>query len=254
MRLSSVSLIAAALAATAGSVMAAPRPLHARALEDVNSLSERDVDVHSRESGLALLEREVDDEFGNDLFIRTDPNDRARHIAAAAARVGAAKEARKAAACARKAHDKAQEAAMKANVIAEHNRVVHRDDHSTDDYRKWGSDHGKNADVYHEDGHHHNKMAIEHDKHEVYHTGMARGHSPAVTYELGDSVKSPQDSILDAAESRRASYAAITSYSGVIDRLMGHIQEYDTHPAVREYNLRRHGAAVSMHALRHGRQ
>jgi len=57
MRLSSVSLIATALAAIAGSVIAAPRPLHVRALEDINPLSERNVDVYSRESRLALLER-----------------------------------------------------------------------------------------------------------------------------------------------------------------------------------------------------
>ena len=57
MRLSSISLIATALAAIAGSVIAAPRPLHVRALEDINSLSERNVDVYSRESRLALLER-----------------------------------------------------------------------------------------------------------------------------------------------------------------------------------------------------
>ena len=60
MRLSSISLIAATLAAIAGSVIAAPRPLHARALEGINSLSECDVDVYSCESGLVLLERKED--------------------------------------------------------------------------------------------------------------------------------------------------------------------------------------------------
>jgi len=72
MRLSSVSVIAVALAAIAGSALAAPGPgpLHARALEDVNSRIERDVDVYIRESGL-LLERELDGEFVDDLVTRT---------------------------------------------------------------------------------------------------------------------------------------------------------------------------------------
>jgi len=69
MRLPSVSLIAAAFAAIAGSALAAPGPLHARALEDVNSFIERDVDIYIRESGL-LLERELDGEFVDDLVIR----------------------------------------------------------------------------------------------------------------------------------------------------------------------------------------
>jgi len=54
MKLSSTFLIAAAIAAIAGSAIAAPGPLHARALEQFN-LFERDLDV---ESGVAeLVER-----------------------------------------------------------------------------------------------------------------------------------------------------------------------------------------------------
>ena len=57
MKLSSISLIAAALAATAGSAIAVPRPLSAHALEQAN-LFQRDPDVHHRrKSGTVLLER-----------------------------------------------------------------------------------------------------------------------------------------------------------------------------------------------------
>jgi len=57
MKFSSISLIAAALSAIAGSTIAAPVPLWARALEQVNSF-ERDLDVYppSRKS-VAILER-----------------------------------------------------------------------------------------------------------------------------------------------------------------------------------------------------
>jgi len=64
MKFSSVSLIAAALAGIAGNAVAAP--LHAHALEAVNSFEERDLDVYS---ALALLERKVDDDS---LFTRAD--------------------------------------------------------------------------------------------------------------------------------------------------------------------------------------
>jgi len=121
MRLSSVTLIAAALSSIADSVIAAPHPFHARALEDVNSLSERDVqvDVHSRKSGLALLEREVvDDEFGDDLFIRTtQPEAAAARTMASLASSGASTTAELAAFRAEEAAKKAQEAAGKAYGI-----------------------------------------------------------------------------------------------------------------------------------------
>jgi len=58
MKLSPISLIAAALAATAGCAIAIPRPLHAYALEQVNSF-QRDLDVHRRESAVVALERNV---------------------------------------------------------------------------------------------------------------------------------------------------------------------------------------------------
>ena len=69
MKFSSISLIAAALSAIAGSTIAAPVPLWARALEQVNSF-ERDLDVYppSRKS-VAILERNVDAE-PVDLFTR----------------------------------------------------------------------------------------------------------------------------------------------------------------------------------------
>jgi len=77
MKFSSVSLIAAALAGIAGTAVAAP--LHAHALEAVNSFEERDLDVYS---GLALLERKVDDDS---LFTRADisPEEGARLLAKA---------------------------------------------------------------------------------------------------------------------------------------------------------------------------
>jgi len=68
MKLFSVSLVVTTLAAIAGSAIAAPGPLHARALDTVNSLGGRDVDINGRESDLALLEREV--EFVDELSTR----------------------------------------------------------------------------------------------------------------------------------------------------------------------------------------
>jgi len=78
MKFSFVSLIAAALAGTAGSAIAAPCPLHARALEAV--INERDLNVYS---GLALLEREIGDEFVDGLFTRTSAQEGA-HLSAEA--------------------------------------------------------------------------------------------------------------------------------------------------------------------------
>jgi len=91
MKLSSVSLIIAALAAIAGSTVAAPGPLHARALEDVNSFSERDVDVYSRESGLA--QREVDHLFTRQSTEGTADRAAKAHDLAALACAVAAKKA-----------------------------------------------------------------------------------------------------------------------------------------------------------------
>jgi len=76
MKLSSTILIAAALAAIAGSAIAAPCPLHARALEQFN-LFERDLDI---KSGVAeLVERDVHAE-PTDLF--AGPQQRHGHRAA----------------------------------------------------------------------------------------------------------------------------------------------------------------------------
>ena len=69
MKLSSISLIVSALAAFSGSAVAAPAPLYARALEQVNSF-ERDLDVYPRESWVAVLERDIDVEPVDDLFAR----------------------------------------------------------------------------------------------------------------------------------------------------------------------------------------
>src|SRR6266568_1991531 len=65
MKLSSISLISAAL--SAGSAIAAPGPLRVRALEQVN-LFERDLDVYPCEL-VSVLERDVDAE-PVDLFTR----------------------------------------------------------------------------------------------------------------------------------------------------------------------------------------
>jgi len=70
MKLLSVSLVVTTLAAIAGSAIAAPGPLHVRALDTINSLGRREVDVNGCESDLALLEREV--EFVDELSTRDD--------------------------------------------------------------------------------------------------------------------------------------------------------------------------------------
>jgi len=114
MRLSSISLIATALAAIAGSVIAAPRPLHVRALEDINPLSERNVDVYSRESRLALLERRDS-------------------------------KPKKAADAAQEVFNKATEASFKAKLIANHGGDQL---HPPVEYRKQANQHRKDAKYY----------------------------------------------------------------------------------------------------------
>jgi len=55
------SLIVAAVAAIAGSLIAAPSPLHARAMEQVNSFdSEHDVDIYIRQPLLKLVDHHND--------------------------------------------------------------------------------------------------------------------------------------------------------------------------------------------------
>ena len=71
MKFASISLIAAALAAIAGSAIAAPDPLYARALEKVNWF-ERDLDFYPRGSGVAVLERNVDGEPVDAVFTRSE--------------------------------------------------------------------------------------------------------------------------------------------------------------------------------------
>ena len=67
MKLSSTIFIAAALAAIAGSAIAAPSPLYVRALGQFNSFEP----VYPRESGTAVLERDVDGEPVDSLFARS---------------------------------------------------------------------------------------------------------------------------------------------------------------------------------------
>jgi len=71
MELSSIFLIVAALAAITDTATAAPVPLYTRALEQVNSFG-RDLDVHRdrRDSGFAVLERNVDEPV-DDIFTRS---------------------------------------------------------------------------------------------------------------------------------------------------------------------------------------
>jgi len=133
MKLSSVSLIATALAAITASAIAAPGSLRARALENVNSFSERD-GVYSRESGLALLEREVDGEFVDDLFMRSIAGSHQAAVArgwaaatcewAALAGKEATKKADEAGGKASELAWKARKAAQKATTIADRARVA----------------------------------------------------------------------------------------------------------------------------------
>ncbi len=82
MKFSSISLVAAALAAIAGSTTAVPVPLYAPTLERVNSLQQRDLlDLHRRESGVAPLERDVDGELLDSLVTRSNSNNaQMRHV------------------------------------------------------------------------------------------------------------------------------------------------------------------------------
>jgi len=242
MKPSSVSLIA--LAAIASTVIAAPRPLHGCALEDVNSLSERDVDVYNRDSGLALLEREVDDEFGDDLCIRTSPAEAAEaHDKAAAARSEAARDAGNAAKKAREAGGKAQEAAKKAYVMAWETQHTTA---STNYYSMRGYHHGMHAAAYYQKGVQHENEASNHANHTKYHTDMASWHRSNAAHpgQLDDSesVRSAGHSRAKAEASSHAWKAVTTRYDGangvdgVIPKLMDDIRQYDAWPAVQDYN------------------
>jgi len=82
MKLSSISLTAAAMAAIVGSAIAAPVAPHARDLDKV---------IYRRESGVAVLERDVDGEPANDLFTRQPTQQhQLDHLGAAHACLGAA--------------------------------------------------------------------------------------------------------------------------------------------------------------------
>ena len=74
MKLSSTSLIAATLAAITCSAIATPVPLHARALQQLNSF---DIEIYNREAEVALVEREVYGEPVDNLFTRQPPT---RHV------------------------------------------------------------------------------------------------------------------------------------------------------------------------------
>jgi len=82
MKLSFISLTAAAMAAIVGSAIAAPVP-HARDLDKV---------IYDRESGIAVLERDLDGEPADDLFTRqpTIQQHQLDHFVAAHACLGAA--------------------------------------------------------------------------------------------------------------------------------------------------------------------
>jgi len=126
MKLFSVSLVITTLAAIAGSAIAAPGPLHARALDTVNSLGGRDVDVNGRESDLALLEREV--EFVDELSTR---DNRPHHEGA-----GMAAEAHGTAASAWKAVERASlhpDQAAEAQKNAEHHTTEQTDHQNAKD-------------------------------------------------------------------------------------------------------------------------
>ena len=247
MRLSSVTLIAAALSSIADSVIAAPRPFHARALEDVNSFSERDVqvDVHSRKSGLALLEREVDDEFGDDLFIRTT------HSEAAAARASASTASKEASTKARLAADKAEEAAKKAKEAAD---KAHKIGKPTSDH-DWYAAHYKYQVSFH------GQRADGHDNDATQHTKMAGNKSNP-----NRSKKTAENSITEATASSCESDQAIAGYEDFIAK-MGHIiggydshrrhlaEQYDSHRrhlAEQYESHRRHDAAQALRDLKEG--
>jgi len=182
MKLSLVSLIPAALAAIAGTMtIATPGPLHVRALEDVNS-SERDIDVYSRESGLALLKRDADGEFVDGLFIRVTLDEGSELAAqarkkAAGACIEAAEEAeeanrkakeivRKTNDAARTAKDAARKAARKETLFPGH--AAH--------YRKLAFEHREQAKGYTKLAAGHAKMAIRLRKAASHHTTWVENH------------------------------------------------------------------------------
>jgi len=70
MKLSSTYLITAILAAITCSAIATPVPLHARALQQLNSF---DIQIYNREAEVALVEREVYGEPVDNLFTRQPP-------------------------------------------------------------------------------------------------------------------------------------------------------------------------------------
>ena len=69
MKLSSISLIVATLAGIAGIAVATPVPLRVHALQQVDSY-ERDIDVYSRETEVAVVRRGVNGELVDNLFTR----------------------------------------------------------------------------------------------------------------------------------------------------------------------------------------
>jgi len=236
MRLSSVTLIAAALSSIADSVIAAPRPFHARALEDVNSLSERDlqVDVHSRKSGLALLEREVDDEFGDDLFIRTTQSEAAAaRTMASLASSGASTTAELAAFRAEEAAKKAQEAKSKAYELG----------HLTS-----GSNHHLDADYCQRQAINHRKEAVCHHKDAARHTEIAEREPshPGVSKKIAEGSKTEAE-----ASSLRSDHA-IAGYEDFIDKIGHIIGKYDSHLAEQYESHRRHDAAQALRDLKEG--
>ena len=80
MKFSSISLIVATIVAVAGNTIAAPGPLHARALEEL----ERDLDVYRRGS------RVVDEQPVDDLFTRSSTDYHHAHsVVACALRISA---------------------------------------------------------------------------------------------------------------------------------------------------------------------
>jgi len=245
MRLSSVSLIAAALTAIAGSVIAVPGPLHARALEDVNSLSKRDIDVYSREFGLSLLEREVDDEFGADLFTRTSHSEAAEACdKAAQVHSEIAKEEKEASKMAKEAAAKAWEAGAKASVIAGQAKA--------DNHKHVAAYYSTQVDVHHADATRLGQKAIDHkdeaDRHtrnNTYLTEMASKHRPnhADAKTLYNHAKAEATMKSPALRDVTAEYKRVSANKGAA------IATYNLHPAVVQYD-----AAIALHVLGHVRQ
>ena len=253
MRLSSVSLIAAALTAIAGSVIAVPGPLHARALEDVNLLAKRDIDVYSRESqtGLSLLEREVDNEFGDDLFIRDSHSEAAKACdKAAQARSEVAEEAKKAMKIAEEAAAKAWEASAKASVIAGQAKA---DNHKNLEayYSAQAAGHHADAISLDQMAIHHKNEVDYHTRDKTYHTEMASNHrsnhanaeSPSCSKTLSYNATAEATMRSRALRDATAGHKRVSADKGAA------IAVYDLHPAVVRYD-----AAVTLHALGHVRE